>query len=154
MTRLEERAAHALNQVLETMFYETADPVEPEEFSGPGHLGSVELKGASGGELRLLLGDGLLSGLARNFYGAGEAGLAEEQLKDVLRELVNMVGGSFVELLGEVPGGLSLGIPEVSAVDAKDGKHDGPGERLALDFEVDGEILGLRLLGLEGVAGD
>lgn len=154
MKRLEERAAHALNQVLETMFYETADLVEPEEFSGSGNLGSVELKGAGGGELRLLLGDGLLAGLARNFYGAGEAGLAEEQLADVLRELVNMVGGSFVELCGEVPGGLSLGIPEVSAVDAREREEDGPGERLALHFEVDGEILGLRVLGLEGVTGD
>lgn len=154
MRQLEQNAASALNQVLETMFYETAEPVNTEVSPGFDYLCSVEFEGETRGQLQLRLTRGLVTSLANNFYGEGEEELTEDKLSDVARELTNMVGGSFLALSEELLGPMSFGVPEVSPIDGSSERESRLPVRVGVRFEVDSELLELHVLGLKGVDGD
>jgi CheY-specific phosphatase CheX len=104
----------AISEVLETMFFLSIDF---EDRSLEEHVGlneariSVWLDGLEL-SLGLKMADDFARMAAANFLGVEEEEVDESEVMDVLGEMANMVGGSFIEKAGN--GDARLGIPTYS----------------------------------------
>ncbi len=107
----------AISRVMETMFF------LPVQFAdGPRPLGEwffreanvlealIDFQGSRSGRGFLLVPVQGLKEMAANFLGLREAEVSEEQVRDTLKEAVNMMMGQMLSLLDR-DGGYALGIP-------------------------------------------
>lgn len=104
----------AISEVLETMFFLSIDF---EDRSLDEHIGLNEARitvWLDGLELNigLKMADDFARMAAANFLGVDEDTVEESEVMDVLGEMANMVGGSFIEQVGH--GDARLGIPTYS----------------------------------------
>jgi len=90
--------------------------------------------------LRFLISERLAQVMAENFLG--ETISSEAEIKEVLKEFVNMVGGNFISLIDPNSKG-SLGLPQVFKIEAKKINEISSLKK----FNIEGEIFGFAIEG-------
>lgn len=107
--------------VLEMMFFAIPELRENNEPTSNDVEGSIELTGEKKISLLVLFPKELGLSLASNFLGLAPEDVSDEQLLDLTREMINMVGGNLLTNLGDEK--FSLGLPDsrmVSNVSARE----------------------------------
>jgi chemotaxis protein CheX len=104
----------------------------------------VDITGATQGHVILSCDARLASEMAAAIFAVDPGAVSEEQVNDVLREAVNMIGGQIKTLL---PGPCKLSLPQVS----KKPNHDNMTSRVLsqLAFECQRQPLQVMLLEVE-----
>jgi CheY-specific phosphatase CheX len=149
MEEMEKWAAEALHEVLETMFYVTAEICEEHEARDVQYQGAVCFEGTHPGRLALRLSESLAHTLAANLHGARQDDFSPGQLGDVVKELTNMVAGSFLMLAESSLGPACLMVPDVVRIEPTTASRNSS-VPCDLVFEVDGEILALEITVQQG----
>jgi hypothetical protein len=124
----------AISEVLETMFFLSID-FEDRNLSGPVGLCEARIPVCvDGAELGIALrvADDFARQAAANFLGVDEEKVGDAEVMDVLREMANMVGGTFIQYVGD--GDSRLGIPMFSRYQGETGAN---GEGLQFSFMGD-----------------
>lgn len=114
----------AISNVLETMFYLPVQFVENnftllEWFTHAQSLlgATLSFHGPATGRISLLIPVNILKEITANFLGLNEGEINEEQKRDTVKEILNMIGGHMLSLVDK--GGLfKIGLPE--AIDEDD----------------------------------
>ena len=96
--------------VLETMFFAIPELNETTDPASYDVEGCIDLSGEKKISLTLAFPKELGLDLASNFLGLAPEDVSEEQLLDLTREMINMVGGNLLTSLGDE--NFSLGLPE------------------------------------------
>ncbi len=128
-------------EIMEKMFF-----MVPEELEGgtPMPRGDFVAEATLQGEreiaVRILVPEPLASAMAKNLFPDEEP--SRERLKDILKELVNMLGGGLIMSLGP---GWKLGLPRVYEGVEAFGLIGGI--EPALEYDIDGEPLAIYLEG-------
>ena len=122
----------AISNVMETMFFQ---PVQINNkgcklrkwFSDKEPLLGAKLNftGPSSGSCYFLIPAKLMSEITANFLGLEKKETNEEQIRDTIKEALNMIGGHMFSLCDN-EGAISLGIPEL--IEEEDIKHYSSGE--------------------------
>jgi len=98
-------ARQVTGEVLETMFFSEAVPVDCNHAAGPGSVldgwlsSRVCFQGVPSGELRVILSDQLARAIAAGFLGAESEDVTEETAGQVGCELGNMICGAILSRL-------------------------------------------------------
>lgn len=106
----------AISEVLETMCFLCPVPVEPHETFNLDEEDPVSteihFRGSGGGTLRIEFSKGLASLIVESFLGEDHSQMDDEQRRDTLREITNMIGGNLLQRID--PGGrLTLSVPSL-----------------------------------------
>lgn len=111
---LSEVARAVTLEVLETMFFETAEPVECRHQSCTGNcLGAkVRFEGSPHGELRVMLSRELAGPIACGFLGIDPQEVTAEEEKQIACELANMICGAILSRL-HPDARVALAAPEI-----------------------------------------
>lgn len=88
----------------------TVDPGADPSSVIASHVGFVALSGAYSGEVAVHLAEGLVRGAASVMFDVPAREVTDDQMRDTVAELTNMVGGN-IKCLVEQP--TQLGLPEV-----------------------------------------
>ncbi|WP_170161622.1 chemotaxis protein CheX [Desulfosoma caldarium] len=124
----------AISEVLETMYFtDVGFQGEPSEEVFEGWEVSIEMSPVAQGpptSLTLSFVDGFARELAANMLGVDSENLNDDEVRDAMQELANMVAGSCVVLLG--PENWRLGLPSAQK---KQGKASHPSSALTMVFE-------------------
>jgi hypothetical protein len=107
----------AISNVMETMFFLPVQFLDGPQtldqwFSGEGRVleAFIEFKGSRSGSVSLFVPGPGLEEMSANILGLDANESSEEQVRDTLKEAINMMAGQMLSLLdGE--GGFALGIP-------------------------------------------
>jgi CheY-specific phosphatase CheX len=149
MDKIRAVAISTIQDILETMFFIFAEPMENGLESGPGESnatppqveddqyvsGQIHFQGVPSGTLQVLLPFSLAHTMARNFMGL-EDEASESQTQDMVGELVNMICGNLLAALNPKEShGLSL--PETRLVfqPGKEIIESGEGTTILLDAD-------------------
>lgn len=134
----------AISEVLETMFF------TPVEFIGElqqqpqcSCRSIVQLKNDELYQAAFYFVDTYAQMITANFLGKMEDEVSSDEVMDTLKEVANMVGGSFI-----FQGGLpeyKLGLPDFAWID----QHQQPNLQDGVPFFLDGALFGLAVLTLE-----
>lgn len=93
----------------------TADPGKGMEALAPSHVGLIHLAGAFEGLVTLHLPETIVRGAASVMFGVHASDVTDEQMRDTVAELTNMVGGNVKCLVAQPT---QLALPEVYAPEA------------------------------------
>jgi hypothetical protein len=133
----------AISRVMETMFFMPVQFVD-----GPQPLGDwfsreakvleslIDFQGSRSGRGVLLVPARGLKEMAANFLGLREAEVGEEQMRDTLREAVNMITGQMLSLWDK-GGGYALGIPQFAGERTFPDLQEEKGSAMMLRFETE-----------------
>lgn len=132
---LRDRLKTALSEVLEEMFYLVPDELEggSKEPKG-GYLAEIALNGPRRLTLQILIPEKLAEEMAANFLPGED--VTPAMVRDVLRELANMVGGALLRLL---EGDWYVGLPEV--YEGVEAMGVVLGRTPLCEFDIEGESL-------------
>ncbi len=113
-----ENLKAATFEVLETMFFLFPEDLEEaaDLFHGQGLKAWVPMEGPKNFRVGLTLSLGLAREMAANFLGLEKDEVTPDRLEDVLKEMANMVAGSFLTK-EQVPEAYNLGPPEALRLD-------------------------------------
>jgi len=112
-----------ISELLETMFFLSVD-FEPETFTTDFSLeSSVNLaRELQKIQINLLMTESFARVAAANFLGVDESEVTSYDIEDVVKEIANMIGGSFMTMLEN--GDWRLGIPSMRHLESGREAHD------------------------------
>jgi chemotaxis protein CheX len=103
-----EDVAAITQHVLQTMAKLDSEPMAPPNGNSPrGLLGTIQIRGAWEGEIQVRTTEALAKHLAEQMLQIPPEELQEEDIKDVLAEVTNMIGGNIKSQL-DSPSTLTL----------------------------------------------
>lgn len=158
---LRQRAITAVSNILETMFYISAEPQEPPrgphssedgkanavleggETSSLGDIRSeIRVQGKWAGQILFCLPYQLARRLTANFLGVEEGNVSEDQILDGAGEFTNMVAGNLFS--GHQSEDSQFTIPHVGRVAPRDLEMSRPESETGVDFHVEDQIISLK----------
>ena len=106
-------------EILEDMFF--IFPQEENEIVLPPKLikGTIAISGEERIILRFFITKALARIMAANFMGEEEKEISDQEIIEVIKEFVNMVGGNYVSLI-DLEGRMQLGLPQVKETSKKE----------------------------------
>jgi CheY-specific phosphatase CheX len=140
----EQVLKHVISDVLETMFFSMVDFEECEPGDRSFDYGSeIHLLNHTGRTaISLQVSEEFARMITANFLGIEEGDVSEDDMKDSLKELANMVGGGYHARLKEA--GWRLGIPRVWKIGPE--SMDTTQWETGLDFAFLGEPAGAAMV--------
>jgi len=128
-------------EVLETVYFVCPEPLawDPDEAEGfPGEICTeIVVGGENSKKISLRFSEQLLRMMACNILERDQVSFQREELLDLAKETTNIVAGTFIRRVGNVPDE-TLTIPQVASGPEKAGERK--------YYEVEGEPLGVSLL--------
>jgi len=111
-----EMLTEVLSNVLEEAAFFMIEPeAVPESFDGEVFAASIDFEAMRGGQLRLIASRNLARNLAANMLGIDPADAeADEQGRNALGEILNVLGGAFVTRHFGTKTPFQLGLPTVA----------------------------------------
>jgi len=123
-----------ISEVLETMFFAMVDfsgsAQEDRSFDYESEINLLNYNGRT--SISLCVSEEFASLITGNFLGVEESQLTDNDLKDSLKELANMVGGGFHARMNGV--GWQLGIPKVWRLVPEGTNEVRAADRLVFDY--------------------
>jgi len=105
-------------EILENMFFlfpeEDGGTVPPMVFEG-----NIAINGKEKILLRFFIPERLAQIMAENFIGEEVEDISNQDVIEVVKEFVNMIGGNYISLI-DPKGERHLGLPEVKKIDTKE----------------------------------
>lgn len=137
----------ALDEAIVASFADMAfmDAVEepaPETSVPPGQIVHIDFAHPLVGCVTLHLPASTKKRLVENIYGYGWESLAGSEVDDCLMELVNVVAGNFLRLMGQDEHRHAVSLPQI----LYDDSDIPPGERLTRYYRVDDELTRVELI--------
>jgi|GEM_PF-740541 len=117
MERLWSLILNVTSEILETMYFLFIEPGEAEgngelrtQWHGPGVLATVAISGPQSFTFGLALPASLGKEMAMNFLGLADTEVGDDNIVDIVKESVNMIGGSLMTHLSNASA-YKLGLP-------------------------------------------
>ncbi|MDL1970000.1 MAG: chemotaxis protein CheX [Candidatus Desulfofervidaceae bacterium] len=117
--KIMKQLKNVIFEILEDMFF--IFPEEENEIVLPPKLieGNIAISGKEKIILRFFIPKELARIMAENFMGEEEREISDQDIIEVIKEFVNMVGGNYLSLI-DLEGKMQLGLPQVKEIDTKE----------------------------------